>query len=71
MERMFEVQECALAVNAGGIASQRAMATDDAVAGNDEEDRIMGGGIPDGLWRHGVSWREGGEFLGDIAVSCR
>lgn len=68
---MFEMQECALSVNAGGIASQRVIAADDAVAGNDDEDGIMGGSVADGLRRHGRVRRRGGEFFGDIAVSCR
>src|SRR5947209_822584 len=59
----LQVEQPALAVDAAAVPGQLAVAADDAVAGNDDGDRVLAVGQPDGAAGFGVA-----DPLGQLAV---
>ncbi len=67
----FPAEQPFLAVEAGGVAGQAAVGTDDAVAGNDERDGVVAHGAADCLGGHPAAAAAGGQPGGNRAVSHR
>ena len=66
----FKRQELHLLIDAVGIAREAAVRADDAVAGNDDGDRVVPDSAADGLGGHAGGLLAGDRF-GDLAVCHR
>src|SRR5579864_3939572 len=65
-EVLFLLEQRVLAFEAPAVAGQVAVLTDDAMAGNDDGDRIRGAGASDGANRSGLA-----DGSGDFGVRAR